>query len=164
MRIAGVHATSLMDGKGINYTLFVQGCDHKCEGCHNPSTWSFTGGKEISLEKIEKHILSYVPPVSGVTFSGGDPMYQIKETIELAEWAKAHGLQTTLYTGFDVSEVCKAMSGKDYPFDYIIDGCFEMEKKSVDTAFRGSSNQKIWKLVKGTYSSVEVDEKGKEHV
>ncbi len=169
MKIAGRHATSLVDGKGVNYTLFVQGCKHGCEGCHNPSTWSMTDGTDMTLEEIKADIDSYVPPVSGVTFSGGDPMYQIEDTLELARWAQTCGLRTTLYTGFQLSEVEAILSEQkcslsDAPFDYIIDGCFVMAEKSSDIAFRGSFNQNIYKKIDGEYKAVDVSDNGEEIV
>lgn len=169
MRIAGKHATSLVDGKGVNYTLFVQGCGHGCEGCQNPSTWDMSGGTEMSLEQIKEDIQSFVPPVSGVTFSGGDPVYQIKETLELARWAQTCGLRTTLYTGFQMSEVKVILAEQkcslsEAPFDYIIDGCFIQSEKSNDVAFRGSFNQTIYKKIDGQYEVVDVDDNGREFV
>ena len=167
MKIAGRHATSLVDGKGINYTLFVQGCKHGCKGCHNPSTWDMTGGTEMPIEQIKDDISSFVPPVSGVTFSGGDPMYQLKDTLELARWAQTCGLQTTLYTGFEMSEIKKLFAEEkcslsDAPFDYIVDGCFIQSEKSNDVAFRGSENQNIYKKVDGEYHLIEIDDNGAE--
>ncbi len=171
MKIAGRHATSLVDGKGVNYTLFVQGCQHGCEGCQNPSTWDMNGGKEMTLEEIKNDIQSFVPPVSGVTFSGGDPVYQLKDTLELARWAQTCGLRTTLYTGFSISEVFSKLaeekcSVSDAPFDYIVDGCFIQSEKSTDFAFRGSANQNIYKKFDGLeyadYVRIEIDDDGAE--
>lgn len=169
MRIAGKHATSLVDGKGVNYTLFMQGCKHGCKGCHNPSTWDMDGGHEVALDEIKSDIESYVPPVSGVTFSGGDPMYQIEDTLELARWAQTCGLRTTLYTGFQFSEVKSLLSEQkcslsDAPFDYIVDGCYDESQRSLDSAFRGSSNQTIYKKIHGEYEVVDVDDRGREFV
>ena len=167
MKIAGRHATSLVDGKGINYTLFVQGCKHGCEGCQNPSTWDMTGGTEMTIEQIKDDISSFVPPVSGVTFSGGDPMYQLKDTLKLASWAQTCGLRTTLYTGFEMSEIEKLLAEEkcslsDAPFDYIVDGCFIQSEKSDDVAFRGSANQTMWKWIDGEYCPIEIDDNGSE--
>jgi anaerobic ribonucleoside-triphosphate reductase activating protein len=130
------------------------------------------GGTEMSLEDIKADIESYVPPVSGVTFSGGDPMYQLKEVLELAQWAQTCGLRTTLYTGFSIEEVFSKLSEEkcsfsDAPFNYIIDGCYNESQKSLETAFRGSSNQKIYKKVLVTgddfdYIQIEINDKGEE--
>ena len=151
MRIAGRNPTSLFDGVGINYVLFVQGCKHRCKGCHNPSTWEMTGGLEISPKAIKEDVKKYIPLITGLTISGGDPVYQLKETVELAHWAQKVGLKTTLYTGFGL----KDLDIKDSPFDYIIDGCFEEGCRSADSAFRGSTNQKVWRLKsEGRYEDI----------
>lgn len=160
MRIAGKHATSLVDGKGINYVLFVQGCNNGCKECHNPSTWDVNGGVEMSLDEIKKDIMSYVPPVSGVTFSGGEPSMQMGEVIQLATYAKSKNLKTTLYTGHQISELDLP---KNAPFDTVIDGRFVCERRSYDCAFRGSSNQRIWRKTEDGYRQIEIDDEGKEY-
>ena len=156
MRVSGRNPTSLFDGVGINYVLFVQGCKHHCRGCHNPSTWDFNGGFEMCVEAIQNHIRKYIPLITGLTISGGDPVYQLDEVILLAEWAKQNSLIVTLYTGFDIEQVKSLL--KEYeesPFDYIIDGCYKENCRTTDCAFRGSSNQKIWRLLSdGRYENI----------
>ena len=72
LRLAGTVEDSIVDGPGIRYTIFVQGCPHHCPGCHNPQTHDFAGGyladPKVLLEEIRKN-----PLLSGVTFSGGEP-------------------------------------------------------------------------------------------
>jgi hypothetical protein len=88
-------------------------------------------------------------------------MEQMKEVLQLAQWAKLQGLQTTLYTGYTVEKYCdylyfndrkgkmwKSLAPQDNHFDYIIDGLFECDKKTLDLPFRGSSNQRILKCGK----------------
>lgn len=144
-KIAGIHSTSLVDGFGVNFTIFLQGCKHHCDGCHNPSTWDFDGGTEITVEEIEGKILSYVPPVTGVTFSGGDPVEQHEEVEALARWCKENGLQTTLYTGYTMDELVENKLIDVSLFDYIVDGEFKKSLRTCLSPFRGSSNQKMWK-------------------
>lgn len=140
LRIAGITSTSLFDGYGVNYVIYTQGCKHKCEGCHNPSTHSLKGGQEVALDYLKEQIKA-LNILTGVTFSGGDPVLQLDKVQELAKWCKENNLQTTLYTGFLKDE----LPSIDY-FDYIIDGKFEIDKKSRDCPFRGSTNQRIYKL------------------
>lgn len=144
-RIAGTHSTSLVDGFGVNFTIFLQGCKHHCEGCHNPSTWDFDGGAEVSIDELKGKILSYVPPVTGVTFSGGDPVEQPREVEELARWCKENDLQTTLYTGYTFSQLERDNLIDVNLFDYIVDGQFYKPLKTCLVPFRGSSNQKMRK-------------------
>ena len=139
--------------------LFVSGCDIHCEGCHNPSTWDIDSGEDMSLDEIKEKILEYMPPVDGVTFCGGEPTMQMEDVRELAYWAKKKGLRTTLYTGHRIEEIHLSY---DEPFDYIIDGAFVLNKKTGDCAFRGSSNQRIWKKHGDCYGLIEISDKGEE--
>lgn len=174
MRIAGFRPTSLFDGRGINAVVFTQGCTHGCKGCQNLSTWDKNGGTEASVEDVEARIEPYLPLITGVTFSGGDPVEQYDDVAKIAVWAKKKGLHTTLYTGYSFKEVVEfalrkwakenglpdtvladeksfedlqetVKEDEDFlPFDTIIDGTFDEEEKSSDCAFRGSENQTIW--------------------
>lgn len=161
MRIAGITKESTIDGLGINYVIYVQGCPHKCEGCHNPSTWDVDGGYKVTIEELMADIVSN-SLITGVTFSGGDPVEQFWEVNGLAVWCKEQGLQTTLYTGYTLrkfrdNDYCwtedGTIKGSDScvntrhlkHFDYIIDGRFEIDEKSSDCPFRGSTNQRMLK-------------------
>ena len=75
LRIAGTVENSIVDGEGIRYTIFVQGCPHGCPGCHNPQTHDFQGGKLVDAAVLLKEIASD-PLLDGVTFSGGEPFCQ----------------------------------------------------------------------------------------
>lgn len=158
MRLAGFRPTSLFDGRGINFVVFFQGCQHHCEGCQNPTTWNLNGGCEISEEEVEDEILKYKSLITGITLSGGDPLYQKDSALKLATWAKAQNLQTTLYTGFNFETLFPECC--DWDFDYIIDGKFDLRHRSRDFPFRGSSNQRIWKKIPDGYSRVEFTRDG----
>ena len=77
LKLAGAIPESYTDGPGIRYTIFVQGCKHHCKNCHNPETWDFNAGKLIGLDTLYDDIVSN-KMLDGVTFSGGDPMFQAK--------------------------------------------------------------------------------------
>lgn len=154
MKIAGVHKTSLVDGYGVNYVIFFQGCPHDCEGCQNPSTHDPDGGYEITVDEIMADI-DACGLITGVTFSGGEPLEQLPEVLKLLALCKKRGLSTTLYTGYtalnDVDRLC-FRSLEDfrvitYPdtdmIDYIIDGKYDCSQRSYDTPFRGSRNQRL---------------------
>lgn len=148
MRIAGLRPTSLFDGKGINYVIFVQGCQHYCKGCQNPSTWDFDGGNEIPVDTIIEQIKPYIGFIDGVTFSGGDPAYQMYQVNHIAKWAKEHGLTVTMYTGFSML----AFDKNDLRYiDCVIDGEYIEKYHNPDIPFRGSSNQHIWKKDKDNH-------------
>lgn len=148
MRIAGFVEESIVDGPGFRIVIFFQGCAHHCYGCHNPETWDFEGGKEVSFDLIKK-IIDDNPYADGITLSGGDPFYQIDASTEIAEYAKSKGLDVILYTGFlfeEVLEMTKANQRlKDLlnNVDTLIDGPFILEQRHLSLKFRGSSNQRI---------------------
>ena len=84
LRIAGVIDESIVDGPGIRYVVFVQGCPHRCRGCHNEQTHDFEGGTEVSISDILKEI-DEDPLIGGVTFSGGEPFARHRHS---ALWRK----------------------------------------------------------------------------
>ncbi len=148
IRMAGVVSESIVDGPGIRFTLFVQGCPHKCEGCHNPQTHDFSGGKDDDTDAILERILEN-PLLDGVTFSGGEPFCQAKPLADLAMKIKAAGLDVISYSGYTIEYLIKhSISENGYmellnEIDYLIDGPFVLSLKSYEARFRGSTNQRI---------------------
>ncbi len=148
LRISGIEPESIVDGPGIRYTVFVQGCPHHCEGCHNPQTHAFDGGRMIAMEKILDEI-KMNPLLSGVTFSGGEPFCQPEELCELGRAIKEMGLNLTCYSGFTFEELLEL--GKKQPavmellqlIDILVDGRFILAQKSLMLKFRGSKNQRL---------------------
>ena len=96
LRIAGTVNDSIVDGPGIRYVIFTQGCPHHCEGCHNPQTHDFAAGQEADIEKIINEILGN-PILSGVTFSGGEPFCQAEALVPIAEVIKKHKKHTKYF-------------------------------------------------------------------
>ena len=78
--IHSVETFGTVDGPGLRYVIFTQGCKLRCEFCHNPDTWKMSGGKEMSVEELVDDILNYLPffqaSGGGVTVSGGEPLLQ----------------------------------------------------------------------------------------
>ena len=144
--ISGVIPESIVDGPGIRYTLFVQGCPHHCPGCHNPQTHPFEGGLIRTLDSIEQDIRQN-PLISGVTFSGGEPMCQAGPLAELARRLKSAGKNIICYTGYTFEQLMERQDPEQLDLiaqcRYLIDGPFLMEKKSMMVKFRGSTNQRI---------------------
>lgn len=148
VRIAGVYKQSIVDGPGLRFAIFCQGCAHNCPGCHNPETHDFAGGYDCSHDRIMEEI-SKNPLLDGVTFSGGDPVYQAEAFYRLALRIKEKGLNILLYTGFTYEELLERT--KEDPFvgqllntvDYLIDGLFVNEERDLTLAFRGSKNQRF---------------------
>lgn len=148
IRMAGVVSESIVDGPGIRFTLFVQGCPHKCEGCHNPQTHDFSGGKDDDTDAILERILEN-PLLDGVTFSGGEPFCQAKPLADLAMKIKAAGLDVISYSGYTIEYLIKHSNSENgymellNEIDYLIDGPFILSLKSYEARFRGSTNQRI---------------------
>ena len=163
IRIAGTVNDSIVDGPGIRYTVFVQGCPHHCEGCHNPQTHSFDGGTLSDTDDIFSKI-SENPLLDGVTFSGGEPFCQAEELAELGKKVKSLGLNVITYTGYDFEYLYIHRNENGFGklldvTDYLIDGRFILEQKDWNIKFRGSRNQRYLDCTKSMIEgrSVEVE-------
>ena len=144
LRIAGTIPESIVDGPGIRYVLFTQGCPHSCPGCHNPQSWAFDGGQEMSVQQLLDIVKD--DEFANVTFSGGDPMYQVEAFTELARRIKEEtGKTIWCYTGFTYEEVlADERLSQILPFlDALVEGPFVLELRDTELPFRGSSNQRI---------------------
>lgn len=146
IRIAGTVNDSIVDGNGLRYTIFVQGCPHRCKGCHNPQTHSFDGGQEVSISDLFDEITSNTL-LDGVTFSGGEPFAQSKPLIKLADLIKQNtNLNIVTYTGYTFEEIVTSNNSDWIDLlnrtDILIDGRFIEDLKSYELRFRGSSNQR----------------------
>ena len=109
----------------MRYVVFVQGCPHRCPGCHNPGSHSYTGGKLTTTDKIWADIQKY-PLTRGITFSGGEPFLWGHELAVLAEKCRDKGLDELLTAT-----------------NYLVDGRYVNELRDLNLHFRGSSNQRI---------------------
>ncbi len=147
LRLAGVVRESIVDGPGMRYTVFAQGCPHHCPGCHNAHTWPLSGGFETEPEQIISEMQKN-PMLRGITLSGGEPFCQCKAMAELAALTHAAGYDVIAYTGYLFEELIKnAKADPDIlallqETDILIDGPFLQEQKSYDLRFRGSKNQR----------------------
>jgi len=148
IRVAGIVKESIVDGPGIRLVVFAQGCKHHCAGCHNPETHSFEGGELMSVEEILEQVKKN-PLLDGVTFSGGDPFEQADSFAILGEKVKALGLNVMTYTGYTYEKIIDGIKTNSqwksllYTTDILVDGKFDLNKKSLALKFRGSSNQRI---------------------
>ena len=158
IRIAGIEPESFVDGEGIRFVVFVQGCPHHCKGCHNPQTHSFEFGYNAEISSIVKQI-SENPLLSGITISGGEPLCQIPQCIELIKAVKDYdnNLNIWLYTGYKFEEAKKLDKFNELlPYlDVIVDGRYVEELRDLSLNFRGSSNQRLIRLKEKTKSEVD---------
>ncbi len=145
---APLQPDSIVDGEGIRTVIWFQGCSHDCPGCHNPESHDFNGGFEARVKDIEEEIenLEYQ---DGITFSGGDPMFQPEALLELLKAVHRNKLDSWVYTGFTYEQILKMSEEKPIykeileNIDVLVDGRFEMAKKSFEVMFRGSTNQRV---------------------
>ncbi len=149
IRIAGTVSESIVDGPGIRYTIFTQGCPHHCEGCHNPETHDFSGGRLADTDKIYNHIVEN-PLLKGVTFSGGEPFCQPAPLSDLAKRIKENTkLDIMSYTGFTFEQLVeKSKTDEDVKnllsvVDILVDGKFILAQRRLELHFKGSRNQRI---------------------
>ena len=151
LRIAGIVRESIVDGPGIRFVVFAQGCPHKCEGCHNESTHDFEGGYDCGLDKILDEV-NKNPLLAGVTFSGGEPFCQPKGFYSLGTEIKKRGLDLVAYSGYTLEKLQKmAESDQDVAhllgiIDYLVDGPFILAEKDLTLEFRGSRNQRFLRM------------------
>ncbi len=147
IRLAGVIDESITDGPGIRYVIFTQGCEHKCEGCHNPETHDINGGYMKNINELVNTINS-TKYLKGVTFSGGDPFLQAYACHLVASQIKKE-YDIIVYTGYtyekllELSNVYEGIKLFLNDIDYLVDGPFVLNKRSLELRFKGSSNQRI---------------------
>ncbi|MBO8474059.1 MAG: anaerobic ribonucleoside-triphosphate reductase activating protein [Bacteroidetes bacterium] len=144
IRVLDIIEETMADGPGLRTSIYCAGCLHHCPGCHNPQSWDMNGGKEMSIDDLMEVIKS--DEFSNVSFSGGDPFYQVEGFMELAKRIKAETNKTIwCWTGFTYEEILadKKLSMMLPYIDVLVDGPFIEAKKDKDLLFRGSSNQRI---------------------
>ena len=137
MKIAGILPFTLVNGEGIRYAVFVQGCKHHCKGCHNPETWNFEDGEEKTVEEIAEDFKKKKLR-DGITLSGGDPFFQQEECLKLLDLLP--NVNVWIYTGFEYEQICETELAKRA--DVLVVGRF-VESLKCDGKMYGSSNQRI---------------------
>ncbi len=146
MRYHDITKDDMKNGSGLRAVLWVAGCEHHCPGCHNPVTWDIDDGLPFDAAAKEELFGELAKPyISGVTFSGGDPLHQKNRDevgaliYEIKE--KFPNKTVWVYTGYDYSEV------SSLPFmdkvDVLVDGKFIETQKDTKLHWRGSANQKV---------------------
>ena len=148
LRINSLVPESIVDGPGIRYVVFVQGCPHGCEGCHNPQTHDFEGGHYADEAEIITAVREN-PLISGVTFSGGEPFCQAGALAILAAEIRALGKDIVTFSGYTYEELLE-MAGVDpdtdallRSTDILVDGPFILAERDLSLDFRGSRNQRV---------------------
>ena len=162
MRYHNITKDDMLNGDGLRVVLWVSGCSHCCKECHNPITWDPAGGILFD-ESAKQEIFGQLdkPYISGITFSGGDPLHAANRLdvrnfiVEIKE--KYPEKTIWLYTG-DIWENIVHYSIMPY-IDVLVDGEFQIHKKDNKLLWKGSSNQRaidVKKTLRQTDPSVPV--------
>ena len=143
IRVLDIIEDTMVDGPGFRTSIYCAGCSHQCPGCHNPQSWAFNQGHEMSVDEIMKIIEA--DPYANVTFSGGDPMYQAAAFAELArEIHQRTNKDIWCYTGFTFESLITPEQRELLEqLDVLVDGPFIQSLRDTDLLFRGSSNQRL---------------------
>lgn len=146
LHIAGVNYDSFVDGPGVRAAIYLSGCRHHCPGCHNADTHNPEYGQALHSRLLEDigYAIMERPYLSGITLTGGDPLYDPEQTHWMLEDLLAQiGRDTNvwMYTGALWEDVC------DLPImnsiDVLVDGPFIKEQADKRLQFKGSANQRI---------------------
>ncbi|NSL52808.1 anaerobic ribonucleoside-triphosphate reductase activating protein [Calidifontibacillus erzurumensis] len=143
MKIMKIDTDCTDNGNGIRTVIYVSGCSHYCEGCHNPSSWNVNNGIEYSINELINIIEDN--SIADVTISGGDSLtFQYEDTLMLVKEIKVKTRKNIwLYTGYVFEEIPDSKKEILRNLDVLVDGRFELSKKNLQIMFRGSSNQRI---------------------
>ncbi|ASV42329.1 hypothetical protein 2016DhaA_0565 [Vibrio phage ICP1] len=141
------------NGDGMRCTLFVSGCEMMCKGCHNPESWKLNAGK-LYTKEFEDNIIQDLqsPWIKGLSLSGGHPLHitNFDTVLNLCKRVKNElpDKDIWLWTGYTLEEVQNDMLRRQIldVIDVLVDGKFVLELKNTNLKWRGSSNQRVWKL------------------
>lgn len=148
LQLFGTVEESFVDGPGIRYVIFTQGCPHNCPGCHNPGSHSGDGGKPSSTAEQWKKITAQ-PHLDGITFSGGEPFLWAEELAEIGKAARSRGLTVMTYTGYTYEHLLERAKSDPAVHallsctNYLVDGPFILAERDLSLKYRGSRNQRI---------------------
>ena len=139
-----LQSDSIVDGEGIRTVVWTQGCPHNCPFCHNPQTHDFKGGFLEDIDTIKEE-LSKLKGQDGITLSGGDPMVQPLQCLEIAKEAHRLGMNVWCYSGYRFEEIMENNNMKKLleEVDVLVDGKFLIKERSMDLYYRGSRNQRV---------------------
>lgn len=147
LRMYGTAPESIVDGPGLRFSVFVQGCSHRCPGCHNPESQPVDGGYRCEptelMHEIRKNKL-----IHGVTLTGGEPFEQTEGMLELAQLLRTEGYDIWVYSGYLFEELMNGHPHEKAPdllalCDVLVDGPFVQSLTSYELRWKGSSNQRV---------------------
>ena len=143
MRVLRIVEGTSVDGPGLRTSVYLAGCAHHCPGCHNPQSWDPAGGDDMSVEELMRVIAWNEAPL---TLSGGDPLAQPEQVLELVRRVKTElNINIWLYTGYTWEQIVADRRLADVVrwVDVVVEGPFILARRDITLHFRGSSNQRI---------------------
>ena len=151
IRIAGVTPNDVINGEGISVSVWLQGCPHRCKGCHNPETWDFEGGTLYNQDMLIFEILKLIEKNGikrNLSILGGEPLCEEnRDFIQILTKIVRNihpEIKIYCWTGYRLEDIDPQYLKN---IDVLIDGKFEQDKRDITLKLRGSSNQRI--LYKG---------------
>ncbi|MDR0853600.1 MAG: radical SAM protein [Clostridiales Family XIII bacterium] len=149
IRVSGIENDSIVDGPGLRLAIFFQGCPIGCEGCHNPESQPMDGGTLMTEDELFSRIEAN-PLITGVTFTGGEPIVRAEALASLAERIREKGLDLAIFSGYTFEQIIEGGDTEvlrllSYAHT-LIDGPFILAERSLALPFRGSTNQRILDL------------------
>lgn len=156
MNYASLNKNDIVNGEGVCVSFWVQGCPHRCSGCHNPEQWSFEGGQEFTPQTLEeiKQAISANGICREFSILGGEPLCPenlFLTTLVIREVKQAYpDIKIYIWSGYTYEELQK-ISNPHLKYiletaDYLIDGPYIAEQRDITLHLRGSKNQNIWDL------------------
>ena len=143
LRVLDIVRGTTVDGPGFRTSIYLAGCRHACPGCHNPESWSFDGGEEMTVAQIMDVVRE---EDFDVTFSGGDPMFQPEGFTKLAQAIKEKSRKNIwCYTGYKFERLRHDRRQAELLqyIDVLVDGPYVESLRDRDALFRGSRNQRL---------------------
>jgi anaerobic ribonucleoside-triphosphate reductase activating protein len=166
--LSGVNYESVVDGPGVRAAIFLSGCNHNCPGCHNQETHDPTYGSQLNDAMIYTiaYLIDRRPYLSGITLTGGDPLYNVEATLNFLKKLKEDlaerwdSLTVWLYTGYTWEQLmCRRAIDEHLQellsmVHVVVDGPFLQSKADARLPFCGSSNQRLIDVQKSLQLSV----------
>ena len=149
LQVAEIVESTEVEGIGLRYVIWTQGCSFGCKNCCNPHLWAHKGGDSYEIHDLWSKIKvakEKNPEIEGVTFVGGEPLEQASAVASLAKIIKENGLSVMVFTGFLYEDLLKIQCPALPYIDVIVDGLYVDSLRITDRRFVGSSNQKMYFL------------------
>lgn len=162
LRISSIKKLSRVEGPGLRYVIWVQGCPIRCPGCFNPHTWDELGGDLMTVDSIFSDIKDTFeknPDLKGVTFLGGEPFSQAKGLVFLAQKIKTLGLSIVTFSGYTYEKLLASNNECDQQLlavtDLLIDGPYLQAQQDLSRPWIGSKNQQ-YRFLTDVYNETDI--------